>query len=166
MTMPTGDPYPWAAWGGPPPPVRPVPHRPWSTLFLVVHAVVGAVGVLALAGAALAVGNDLAYRPGPGDTGIDEPYGLVVGAVLGVVGLPTVIVSALLIVLATRGRRAADAGAPGLLTGTAVTSLVVAGLGLMGSIAFGGLYGLATGVPLFGVYATPGIAVLVGARSG
>jgi hypothetical protein len=73
---------PGPAWRG----YGPVPHRPWSTVFLVAHAVVGVLGLLAIGGAVLAVGLTLLNQPGPDYEGIDEPYGLVIGAVLAVVG--------------------------------------------------------------------------------
>lgn len=153
---------PGPVWRG----YRPVPHRPWSTVFLVAHAVVGGLGLLAVGGAALVVGLTLLNQPGPGYEGINEPYGLVIGAVLVVVGVPLAVAQAVLVVLATSGRRAADAGRTGQLTGVAVASLGLAALGLMVWVTAGGLAGLVAGVPVFGVYAVPGVGLLLGMRSG
>jgi hypothetical protein len=47
-----------------------------------------------------------------------------------------------------------------------VASLGLAALGLIAWLALGGLPGLVAAVPVFGVYATPGVGLLLGMRSG
>lgn len=140
--------------GGPP-----VRHRPWSTVLLVVHVVGLVVGVGAVVGGvaiAVAAGTQ---TPDPTD-GIYEPWGLVIGGVLAVLGVVALLAAGALTALTAWGRRAADTGRPGPLRGLAIAVVVLAGLGWAGSLAAGDLLSLMVWSVLGGLYALLGFLVL------
>ena len=108
-----------------------VPHRPWSTVLLVVHAFGVAAGVVALGYGvvlfAVAVSN-----PPPDSLHRYEPWGFAIGGFLAVVGVVVIVAAVVITVQTVQGRREADQGRPGVLHGLAITTMTLAGVGAVG----------------------------------
>ena len=137
----------------------PVRHLPWSTVLLVVHVIGLVAGGVALAGG-IAIAVVAATRsPDPAD-GIYEPWGIVVGGVLAVVGFVALVAAAGLTALTVWARRAADTGRSGPVRGLAITVAVLAGLGWLGALSAGDPQSLMVWSVLGGLYALPGLLVL------
>lgn len=142
-----------------------MPHRPWSTVLLVVHAFGVAAGVVAVGcGVVLFAVAASAPPPEPAD-GINEPWGLFIGGFLAVVGIVVGVPAGVLTKLTVAGRRAADQGRPGVLHGLAITVVALAGIGAVGSLAGGFTFLFLVGLVLCGIYALPGVLILRATRA-
>lgn len=137
------------------PPVR---HRPWSTVLLALHVIAVVGGALALVGggAMLAIS---ATAPEPTD-GINEPWGIVIGAILAAFGAVVLVAAGILTMATVRGRRAADVGRAGTLRGVSIAALVLAGLGPFGSLTSGDMSTFVVLLVPAGIYALPAIRIL------
>ncbi|WP_019134922.1 hypothetical protein [Cellulomonas massiliensis] len=135
-----------------------VAHRPWSTLLLLAHAVVTAAGAAGLVVAIVLAAT--AMRPPADPDAIHEPYGLVIGALLGVAGLVAVGLGAGLWVAAAAARRSADAGSSGSLRVLAIVALVLAGVVAAALVTAGGLLGLPLALVVCGPYAACAVRLL------
>lgn len=142
----------------------PVTHRPWSTLLLVVHSLGVVAGTLVALGGVVIFTIAATAEP-PRDTGINEPWGLVIGAVMAIVGVAMLVASIPLTVLSVRGRRAADHGSPGMLHGVAIAVVAIGGIGVLGQLATGDLVISLFGLVLWGLYALLGFLVLRSTRT-
>lgn len=128
------------------PPDR-VPHRPWSTILLVIHVLGLAAGILALGfGVAFVVAAAI-ERSDP--DGINEPWGLVIGMLLMVGGGAVGVIAGIVTKLTVAGRREAEQGRPGGLRTVAIVVLAFAGVWCVATLngfsvwfVFGGLYAL------------------------
>lgn len=138
-------------------------HRPWSTVVLVVHALGTALGVVLTGGGVALVVAGAAPRP-PSD-GIYEPWEIFFGGLLVIVGLAVLVVSVVLTVVTARGRRAADRGRAGLLTGAAIAVISLGGLGVLGSLTAGDPLAVVTLALPPALYALLGMALLRRLRS-
>lgn len=117
------------------PPLPSVPHRPWSTVLLVIHSLGLVVGILALGlGAVAYISIYNAPPPDPGEAG--ESWGAFIGMFFGIGGLVIGLPSATLTRLCVVGRRNADDGRPQVLRSVGVFALVFAGLGAAVSIVY------------------------------
>lgn len=142
----------------------PVTHRPWSTVLLVVHALGVVLGSLAALGGVVIFVVTATAAP-PTDDGINEPWGLVIGGVMAVVGGLMLAASIPLSVLSVRGRRAADEGRPGTLHGVAIAAVALGGVGLLGQLSTGDPILSLFGLLFWGLYVLLGIAVLRATRT-
>lgn len=140
-----------------------VPHRPWSTVLLVVHAFGLVVGTLFALGGAVVFA--IAVSATPPDDGIYEPWGLVIGAFMAVVAVVMLGASIPLTVLSVRGRRAADRGRPGMLQGVAIAAVALGGVGALGQLLTGDPVLSLLGLLLWGLYALLGFLVLRSTRT-
>jgi hypothetical protein len=151
-----------------------VPHRPWSTVLLVVHTLGVVVGALfALGGVVIFT---IAASVTPPDDGRYEAWGVVIGtsmalatgvalgAFVAVAAVVTLGVSIPLTVLSVRGRRAADSGRPGMLHGVAIAAVALGGVGALGQVLTGEPVLSLLGLLFWGMYALLGIAVLRSTR--
>lgn len=139
-----------------------VPHRPWSTVLLVVHALGVVIGSLVALGGVVIFA--VAAGATPPDDGIYEPWGLVIGAVMAVVAVVMLGASIPLTVLSVRGRRDADRGRPGMLHGVAIAAVVIGGVGALGQLLTGEPVISLFGLLLWGLYALLGFQVLRSTR--
>lgn len=135
-----------------------VAHRPWSTLLLAAHVVGTAAGAVGLVVAVVLAA--MAIRPPADPDAINEPYGLVVGAVLGVAGLVAVGVGVGLWVATVAARRSADAGSSSSLRVLSIVALalVAAIAGVL--VTVGGLPGALPAVVVCGPYAACAVRLL------
>ncbi|WP_159808913.1 hypothetical protein [Cellulomonas citrea] len=146
-------PSPWVVDGR----VR-MPHRPWSTILVLVHATCMAIGLVAIVGGAVIAARD--YSTPPDQRGPDA-WGVALGALLIGVGLAMTVADGILTVTTVRGRRVADQGWPGPLRTAAGATLVLALIGACVSLVGGGLSPLTpAGFGVCGLYALPAIVVL------
>jgi hypothetical protein len=144
----------------PAPPLQSAPHRPWSTITLVLHSLGLVVGILALGlGVAALIAE---YSAPPPDPGVGESWGLFVGLFFGTGGVVMGLSSAALTRLCVVGRRNADEGRPRVLRSVGVVALVLAGLGAAGSVAIA----FPAGLVVCGLYALPAVFLLRTMRAG
>jgi len=135
-----------------------VPHRPWSTVLLVVHALGVPAGVAVVVYSVVMV--VAAYAPPDPEDGINEPWGLVIGPVLAAFGVGVIVAAVVLTMLTVHGRRAADQGRPGWLHGLAITAVVFAAMGAVGSFVFA----VPVGLVLCGIWELTGVLVVRSTR--
>ena len=152
---------------GPPPGVTvagsPVPHRPWSTVLLVFHALGLAAGVVAV-GCGVALIAE-AFRNPPSDSRPGyEPWGFAFGVAFAVIGAVLIVATVVLTVVTVKARRAADQGRTGVLQGLAITVVTLAVIGALNSLA-GGVRWFLVGLVLCGIYALPGVFILRAMRA-
>lgn len=135
-----------------------VAHRPWSTLLLAAHILGTAAGAVGLVVAVVLAATSMVPPPEP--DAITEPYGLVIGAVLGVAGLVGVGVGVGLWVATVAARRSADAGSSSSLRVLAIVALVLAGVVAAVLVTAGGLLGLPPALVVCGPYAACAVRLL------
>lgn len=157
---------PVAPGDGSGPGATPVVHRPWSTVLLTFHWI-GAIGgaLAAVIGAVALVSAVITSRVA--SEGINEPWGIVIGAVLLTIAAGALAVCVPLLVLTVQGRRAARAGRAGLLFGVAVAATVVGALGVLGTLnalLLTDPVTTAAGVLVWGAYLAAAIRLLVVVR--
>ena len=135
-----------------------VAHRPWSTLLLAAHIVGTAAGAAGLVVAVVLAAASMVPPPEP--DAISEPYGLVIGAVLGVAGLVGVGVGAGLWVATVAARRSADAGSSNSLRVLSIIALVLAGVLAAALVTAGGVRGVPLAFVVCGPYAACAVRLL------
>ena len=150
-------PYPYRPPGSRAPTGPPVPHRPWSTILLVLHTLALIAAVLALGIAVLAfVAN---ARPAP-EGSIDLAF--AVGLVFGVAGLVVCVSVGFLRRMTVAGRREADQGRARAIRNAGATTILVAGLGAFYSLRFS----FEAGLVACCLYALPAVFLLRATNEG
>ena len=135
----------------------PVPHRPWSTILLVVHTLALTVGVLAMGFGVLLLAAG-SRESSQGSMNLAPAFGMVFGIGGLLVGVPLGVLRRMTVV----GRREAEDGRSRPIRNAAAATVVFTGIGAVYSLNFS----FEPGLLLFGLYALPAVLLLQATREG
>lgn len=131
-----------------------VPHRPWSTILLVILSIGFTAGLLAIALGAAVLASASDAPPDP--TGIGMDLSTVFTTLLVIGGLVMAVPSGIMLALTVSGRRRADEDRPRLLHSVGVMTLGASGLWAVLFL----VYAFPLGLVACAVYALPAYFVL------